>query len=283
MSLAVSRSAPRPKLSWIEDEFNIATPVVRRCCRTARPLAVTRPSLLHISTQPSLPDSSMHQLDPDGYPTRALYYLHRAMLALAFHQAPASIPPPLFVHGANYDEDEAKDEEERRIAYEDQDLHDICATLVSTDYIVPPTPPEGASPCDTPPPRYTLPARKHSHDERACRIARLLVWDGAIDVEGCRIEELEMELSHGAGWISPVCGKRWACPNAVTKEEEEDKEHVLGRNLKSLLEEVYTGGCSTPSVKKRDRAVRTKQVRKKAKNTLNEALNETRGTQELVA
>ncbi|KEP49681.1 hypothetical protein V565_095430 [Rhizoctonia solani 123E] len=215
--------------------------------------------------------ASMNQLDASGYPTRALYYLHKRMLEVVLYPAhyhnqswclqirPGTpIPsPPLSdeEEGMIAPENSLEDDEilnilgtikQARLMEDDPVLHNLCATLVSTEYVTPPTPPTGATPCGTPP-EFEAPVFT-AHDEHACRIARMVVSCGVTEWDSRAVEEFEVELECAAEWILDdcPCGQK--------------EEHRM-----TLLEEMANCGFKTPR--------ETKQARRRARNSSKLALD----------
>ncbi|KAG8751728.1 F-box/WD repeat-containing protein 9, partial [Ceratobasidium sp. 423] len=233
--MAIFKASPHPVMS---DAFPVATLTF---CHTARPsssssvlsitsatpsLALSSNSNSITSLEPIVPvggffySTSMQQLDSNGYPTRALYYLHKRMLEVAlrpelYHNQPwgLQIRPgtPIPASTLSKYEDEgiiAPDnsleegdilnvlEGEKQICSVEEDpvLHNLCATLVSAEYVTPPTPPTGATPCDTPPefdpPTFT------GHDEYACHIAKMVVSSSVTELDGQVVEEFQVELEY---------------------------------------------------------------------------------------
>ncbi|CAE6518179.1 unnamed protein product [Rhizoctonia solani] len=209
---------------------------------------------------------SVHQLDPRGYPTRGLYYLHKRMLEVALHpglyhnqhwrfqiRSGTPVPsPPLrdddnegtLVPDNSLEEEDINEflEEIKQVCSveEDQDLHKLCVTLVSAEYITPPTPPTGATPCDTPP-EFDAPTFS-THDEYACCIARMVVSSSVTELNGRVVEEFEVELE---------CGNTWVLSNCPCGED---------RYKMNLLEEMEACASRTPR--------ETRQARRRARNSL---------------
>ncbi|KAF8706057.1 Lysin motif, partial [Rhizoctonia solani] len=214
---------------------------------------------------------SMHQLESNGYPNRALYYLHKRMLEViiypeSYYNQPwclqdwSGTPGPSSPLGNDKEGAAAPDgfseevdipkvpDEAKQASSMEEDvvLHNLCVTLVSTEYVTPPTPPMGATPCYTPPefegPTFT------THDEHACRIARMVVSSGVTELDNRVIEKMEVELARGNTWPSGRC----PCDKSEKK--------------RTLLEEM---GMSASDAH-RD----TKQARRKAKSLMKGATRE---------
>lgn len=194
-----------------------------------------------------------------------------------------------------FDEDTTAEEDVFALAHlaeQDQVLHNLCATLVSIDYIRPYTPPIGASPCRTPPRWVTdapSPARAGAllgHDELACRVARMLVQSNKMIEEGGvdPMDELELELEYEHGCATPKHkGQAWSCPGSIQrtmdpKAEMEEKENCpLVRNKLSLFDEMEMDGdgAATPCAKAMKAKVaseenrKMKQAKRRARNSLN--------------
>ncbi|CEL60739.1 hypothetical protein RSOLAG1IB_03978 [Rhizoctonia solani AG-1 IB] len=159
------------------------------------------------------------QLDSNGYPTRALYYLHQRLLQLALRQ---EFYPTQFWYSRShhidllhslspeYEEmmvsnDSLEEDVFREVNLpleDDATLHNLCATLFSEEYIAPPTPPAGGTPCSTPPKFVgSLPA---IHSEYACRAARVLTSQSGDPMEIYdQISEgidSEADLVYGDAW-----------------------------------------------------------------------------------
>ncbi|KAJ1304744.1 hypothetical protein OPQ81_005882 [Rhizoctonia solani] len=278
--MQVSRAPPHPAMA---NESPAATPTF---CHTARPsssssvisIASAVPSLTSssdfsvTSLKPIAPEDgwfytpSMHQLDSNAYPTRALYYLHKRMLEVAlhpgsYHNQPWSLqirpgtPVPSSALVQDGDQGTVAPEnsleesgilnvlgevKQVRSMEEDLVLHNLCATLVSAEYISPPTPPTGATPCGTPP-KFEAPTFT-THEGYACHIAMMLVSNGVTELDDHIIEEFEVEMECGATWVSGSC----PC--------------VQDENKKTLLEEMETCASKTPR--------ETKQARRRARNSL---------------
>ncbi|KAH7339780.1 hypothetical protein B0J17DRAFT_656771 [Rhizoctonia solani] len=271
--MAIFKASPHPTMA---NEFPIMTPTF---CHTARPSSSSS-AMSITSDIPSLALSfdsnsvagrffytpSVHQLDSSGYPTRGLYYLHKRMLEVTLHpelyhnqpwylQIRPSNPtpsPPLrddddegILAPENSLEEEDIMEVLEQVKYacsveEDLVLHELCATLVSAEYITPPTPPTGATPYDTPP-EFEAPTFA-THDEYTCRIARMVVSSGVTEWDGRVVEEFEVELE---------CGNTWALGSCPCGRDEVKK---------SLPEEMQVCASHTPR--------ETKQARRRARNSL---------------
>ncbi|KAF8757173.1 hypothetical protein RHS01_03722 [Rhizoctonia solani] len=104
----------------------------------------------------------------------------------------------------------------------------------------------GATPCYTPP-EFEEPAFT-THDEHACRIARMVVSSGVTELDNRVIEKMEVELARGNTWPSGRC----PCDKSEKK--------------RTLLEEMRMSASDAP----RD----TKQARRKAKNLMKGATRE---------
>ncbi|KAG8721941.1 hypothetical protein FRC08_008637 [Ceratobasidium sp. 394] len=286
-----TRSEPRLNTyrTFTEDESPMATPT-RRAVKTAAPTAADK------SFQFTNP---MFHLDANGYPTRALYYLHKRLLDVLIcpksRNFVLTTPPrsPLFTPPEDEDHLDLGEDPAKLVHLSEQNqvLHHLCATIISKDYVRPPTPPIGASPCHTPPRLDHLVAPSVEHDETACRIARLLVQSNACDVEDMDMLdmlEIELELDLEAGDVTPKTvadgnGAKvhaWSCPATIERprrEEQEDKENypMLAGKKRTLLEEM--DGVATPCAKSgnvvnmatsEDRR-KQKQARRRARNSLN--------------
>ena len=175
-----------------------------------------------------------------------------------------------------------------------QVLHDLCATLVSADYIRPYSPPGGASPCNTPP-RLTTDAPSPvragvlpAHDEHACRVARMLVQSNQTVAEGgidhMQELELEFESEYENGCAThKFKGQAWSCPSTIQRptdsqgETGEKENRPLLRNKLSLFDEMGADGdgAVTPCAKVLKAKVaseenrKMKQARRRARNSLN--------------
>ncbi|KAG9084659.1 hypothetical protein FS749_005056 [Ceratobasidium sp. UAMH 11750] len=285
------RSEPRLNTyrTFTEDESPMATPT-RRAVKTAAPTAADK------SFQFTNP---MFHLDANGYPTRALYYLHKRLLDVLVCPKSRNFvltTPPLSPHFTPPEDEDHLDLGEDptklvQISEQNQVLHHLCATIISKDYVRPPTPPIGASPCHTPPRFDHLVVPSVEHDETACRIARLLVQSNACDVEDMDMLdmlEIELELDLEAGDATPKTvtdgnGAKihaWSCPATIERprrEEQEDKENypMLAGKKRTLFEEM--DGVATPCAKSgnvvnmttsEDRR-KQKQARRRARNSLN--------------
>ncbi|KAG8747821.1 hypothetical protein FRC10_011266 [Ceratobasidium sp. 414] len=293
----VPHSEPRLNTyrTFTNDESPMATPT-RRAVKTAEAAATVDKSFQF--TNP------MFHLDANGYPTRALYYLHKRLLDIAIHPTESrnfvlTTPPLSPIFTPPKDEDHLDlDEDPAKLAHlseQHQVLHHLCVTIISRDYIRPPTPPIGASPCHTPPRFDPLVAPPVGHDETACRVARLLVQSNSCDVDDMdMLDMLEVELEVGleAGDVTPKAmadgnGAKvhaWSCPGTIQrpcKEEREDKENyptLMGKNKRTLLEEME--GVATPcaksgsvvSVATSEQRRKEKQARRRARNSLNGAI-----------
>ncbi|KAG8688573.1 hypothetical protein FRC09_012846 [Ceratobasidium sp. 395] len=237
----------------------------------------------------------MFHLDTAGYPTRALYYLHKRLLDVAINPKSRNFvlttPPlsPLFRPLAVDDED-LEQEDPTALAHlseQKEVLHHLCATIISKDYVRPPTPPIGASPCHTPPRFTPTVAPSVEHDETACRVARLLVQSNSCDVDDLDMldmleVELEVELEMGS-CVTPKAQESdkvysWSCPGTIERVYE-DKENLPvwdGRNKRTLLEEMegVVTPCAKLSVGKMpgsEERRKEKQARRRARNSLNGA------------
>jgi hypothetical protein len=279
--LKASHSEPRPTMRHTaENEDVLATPVLHRACDIARPYAAsTTSSILVYQSSGLLRVRGMSQLNPEGYPTRALYYLHKRMLDISLrrriHQLKkrprTSIALPL---PEEYDDEEYLKQNNQgnpnSMVAEVQALHNLCATLVSADYIVPPSPPRGGTPWATPS-KFEMPVKAgRGHDEHACRIASMLVRSGTLNLDvlaleemQTALEEMQVELECGLRGLLPVKGRKWAYLSSVPREE------GVERNTKSLFEEMQMDGVETPGAKyKRERleAIKAEQGRRRARN-----------------
>ncbi|KAF8608978.1 hypothetical protein BDV93DRAFT_602842 [Ceratobasidium sp. AG-I] len=257
--------------------------------------------------EPFFRPSTMQQLDSTGYPTRALYYLHKRLLDNFYHpvdhrsylQTTPPISPPFTPPPVHFDKGTTLKENILALTHlveQHQVLHDLCATLVSVDYIRPYTPPGGASPCNTPPRSTTdapSPARAGAllaHDEHACRVARMLVQSNQVIAENgidpMQELELELESEYEDGCATPKFkGQAWSCPSTIQRpvvsigEMGEKENRPLRRNNLNLLEEmgVDGDGAATPCAKVLKAKVaseenrKMQQARRRARNSLNGA------------
>ncbi|KAG9098257.1 hypothetical protein FRC06_006604, partial [Ceratobasidium sp. 370] len=283
------RSEPRLNTyrTFTADESPMATPT-RRAVKTAAAAATANKSFQF--TNP------MFHLDANGYPTRALYYLHKRLLDVLIRPSRSrnfvlTTPPLSPLSTPPQDEDYLDlDEDPSKLVHvseQNQVLHHLCATIISRGYICPPTPPIGASPCHTPPRFDHLVAPSVEHDETACKIARLLVQSNSCDVDDMDMLdmlEVELEVELEVGDVTPKAvadgnGAKvhaWSCPGSIQrprKEEQEDKENcstLARRNKRTLLEEMEE--VATPCAKSSEEKRKEKQARRRARNSLNGAI-----------
>jgi hypothetical protein len=296
-SLFLPRSEPRLTTyrTFTDDESLMATPT-HRAVRTAAAATTTEDKSFSFMT-------TMHQLDPDGYPTRALYYLHKRLLDTIIHPtktrnyvlttpplSPLFAPSPEINEGYRHDLEEADASKLMELSEQDRVLHDLCATIISKDYVRPLTPPCGMSPCHTPPRSTFAPP---AHDEDACRIARMLVKSNICDVDEMDMLdmlEVELEIEIDMGCVTPKLNNRggpkvhaWSCPSTIQRVNEEvDKENwpaSVGRNKRSLLEEME--GATTPCARVNKLKVPSSEERRKEKQARRRARNSLNGVQNL--
>ncbi|KAG9122161.1 hypothetical protein FRC07_001586 [Ceratobasidium sp. 392] len=273
-----------PQRAFNDDESPVATPT--RCETKTAPVAAAPTN--NTSYQAMNP---MFHLDTDGYPTRALYYLHKKLLETMVNPTSRNFilttPPhsPLFTP-IEVDELEEDPNKFVHLSEQQQVLHHLCATIISRDYIRPPTPPIGASPCHTPPRFSPIVIPPVEHDEAAYRVARLLVQSNTCDVDDLDMldmleVELEVELEMGCATPKVVVGDKVharSCPSTIQRvcEDQDEKENypVLGggeRNKRTLFEEmegVVHTPCANPRVNSEERR-KEKQARRRARNSLN--------------
>ncbi|CAE6403557.1 unnamed protein product [Rhizoctonia solani] len=245
-----------PLYPAMANESPLATPKFRRTTRPSLSIASSIPSKSSVPLGQIVPvddssyTTSMNQLDSNGYPTRALYCLHKRMLEVTLYREQYPNQPWWIRdddQGTISPENSLDDEEifsmlgEIHSVEDDLVLHNLCATLVSTEYVTPPTPPTGATPYDTPP-EFEAPAFV-AHDEYACRIARMVTFSGATDWQRRIVEACEDELDPMYA-NSRVLGD-YPCGKVETR--------------KTLLEEMQV--CDSPIPRE------AKQARRRAKNS----------------
>ncbi|KAG8749776.1 hypothetical protein FRC12_013231 [Ceratobasidium sp. 428] len=237
----------------------------------------------------------MFHLDAAGYPTRALYYLHKRLLDVAVNPKSRNFvlttPPlsPVFRPLAVDDEDLEHEDPSAlaRLSEQKQVLHHLCATIISRDYVRPPTPPIGASPCHTPPRFIPTITSSVEHDEAACRAARLLVQSNSCDVGDLdMLDMLEVELEVELEMRSCVTPKAeesdkvysWSCPGTIGRSYEDKENYPVwdDRNKRTLLEEMESvvTPCAKLSAGKMpgsEERRKEKQARRRMRNSLNGA------------
>jgi hypothetical protein len=297
-TMFLPRSEPRLTTyrTFTDGESPMATPTHRAVHSADVPATIEDKSFSFTTT--------MHQLDSDGYPTRALYYLHKRLLDTIIQPTKArnyilTTPPlsPLFTpspevnEGRHYDLEEVDASKLVEFSEQDRVLHELCATIISKDYVRPLTPPYGMSPCHTPPRSATF--APPAHDEEACRIARMLVKSNICDVDEMDMLdmlEVELEIETEMGCATPKFNngdgtkvRAWSCPSTIQRVNEDmDKENwpaSVGKNKRSLLEEME--GATTPCarvnrvkmVPSSEEKRKEKQARRRARNSLNGTLN----------
>ncbi|QRV94225.1 hypothetical protein RhiJN_22243 [Ceratobasidium sp. AG-Ba] len=204
-SMFVPHSDPRPITICafeISDSFldtpthhPLATKSAARICHPTAPLSASW-------------TNSMLHLNADGYPTRALYYLHKRLLDVVKDPKPRNFilttPPlsPLLTPPEPNNSLDMDDEDDSHTLEQTRVLERLCATIISRDYIRPPTPPMGQSPCHTPP-RFIFCSESFDYDETTTQVARLLIRSDLCDAEDIDMldmfeVELELELEKGA-------------------------------------------------------------------------------------